>query len=460
VPEADDVAIDGSIKKAIANPTKEFFVTMITRDITLEDCILDLIDNSVDGAWRGAGSRPIGLAEAADLSNFSIAIEFSPEGFSIADNCGGMTLEDAINHAFSFGRRATEEHDDYSIGVYGIGMKRAVFKLGTDIKIRSTAPDNGNRLAFAVPINVADWLANDTPPWDFDIVEDAPLPEDGVEIVVKALTPGAMRSFESPAFLQNLRRTIARDYTLHLNRGLTISLNGERIPGAQIELRQSDEFAPMRDEYADEVDGEQVSVEMIVGMAAAPPDTSDPDEQNEAEKRFGWYVACNGRIVVAADKTVVSGWGTDGWPLWHPQYSGFLGIILFTAANAIALPLTTTKRSVDTSSEVFRRARPRMRDVTRKWIDYTNARKQALEEAKRREAQATSVSIYSVNKLASVRLPILTPSPAVQMANVLYVVELARLRKLGRALGNINMSYKDVGIQSFNYTYDELVGGE
>jgi hypothetical protein len=45
------------MQKAIANPTKEFFVTMITRDITLEDCILDL-DNSVDGAWRRAGSMP------------------------------------------------------------------------------------------------------------------------------------------------------------------------------------------------------------------------------------------------------------------------------------------------------------------------------------------------------------------------------------------------------------------
>jgi hypothetical protein len=51
------VAIDGQMQKAIANPTKEFFVTMITRDITLEDCILDL-DNSVDGAWRRAGSMP------------------------------------------------------------------------------------------------------------------------------------------------------------------------------------------------------------------------------------------------------------------------------------------------------------------------------------------------------------------------------------------------------------------
>ena len=45
--------------KVGANPTKAFFVTMITRDITLEDCILDLIDNSVDGAWRSEGSRGV-----------------------------------------------------------------------------------------------------------------------------------------------------------------------------------------------------------------------------------------------------------------------------------------------------------------------------------------------------------------------------------------------------------------
>src|ERR1035438_875368 len=448
------------MQKATANPTKEFFVTMITRDITLEDCILDLIDNSVDGAWRGAGSRPIGLAEEADLSKYSISITIAPQSFSILDNCGGMTLNDAVNHAFGFGRRSTEEYDDYSIGVYGIGMKRAVFKLGTDIKIRSTAVDEGKRLSFAVPITVATWLANDEPPWDFDIVEDEPLAEDGVEIIVNSLTGGAIRSFESPAFVQNLRRTIARDYTLHLNRGLKISLNDEAIAGALIELRQSDDFAPMREDYKDELDGEEVSVELIVGMAAPPPDSADPDEQDDGDKRFGWYVACNGRIVLAADKTTLSGWGTDGWPLWHRQYSGFLGIILFTAANATALPLTTTKRSVDTSSEIYRRARPRMREVTRKWIDYTNARKQALDEAKEREAKAAPVSIYAVNRHVSVKLPAFTPRQAEGVGNIAYAVPLTRLRELGKALGSINMSYREVGIKSFDYTYDELVGGE
>lgn len=449
------------IGKAGANPTKEFFVRMITRDITLEDCILDLIDNSVDGAWRSEGSRPMGISQDADLSRYRIKITASPELFCIEDNCGGMSLDDAVNHAFSFGRKVTDTTDDYSIGVYGIGMKRAVFKLGEDIKIRSTYPDERDgRVSFAVPIIVSEWLLDDTPPWDFDITEDDSLSENGVEIVVKNLTPGAESSFGNPAFMQNLRRTITRDYSLHLHRGLEIVLNGTPITGWQIELLQGADFSPVRIEYPDEVEGDPVAVEIIGGMAAPPPDSSDPDVEDEGEKRFGWYVVCNGRIVLAADKTSVSGWGTDEWPQWHRQYSGFIGIILFTAANAAALPLTTTKRSVDTSSEVYRRARPRMREVTRAWIDYTNMRKQALDEAKRIEAAAAPVAIYAVERRAAPVLPRLVAKPAEPVANVNYAVPLVRLKRLARALGRSNLPYREVGIKTFDYTYSDLVGEE
>ena len=113
---------------AHANPKKAFFVSMITRDITLEDSVLDLIDNSVDSAWRSEGSRPMALGDDANLSRYKISIFASPEQFSIKDNCGGMTRKDAVYHAFSFGRSGSVQHDEYSIGVYGIGMKRAAFK--------------------------------------------------------------------------------------------------------------------------------------------------------------------------------------------------------------------------------------------------------------------------------------------------------------------------------------------
>ena len=455
------MTIEAGKTKAVANPTKAFFVRMITRDITLEDCILDLIDNSVDGAWRTAGSKPMGLDETIDLSPFSIKIVGEPDRFSIKDNCGGMTLDDAVEHAFSFGRPATDHGDAYSIGVYGIGMKRAVFKLGRDISVRSTfVDDDDRRLSFEVPIDVDDWLSDDSPPWDFDIVEADDLDENGVEIVVEELTTGSKTSFDSPAFIQNLWRTIARDYSLHLDRGLSISLNGEEIAGWEIELREGDGFAPMRIEYEDEVEGDLVKVELIGGMAAPPPDSGDPDVEDEGERRFGWYVVCNGRIVLAADKTSISGWGTDGWPQWHRQYSGFIGMIIFTAEDAGALPLTTTKRSVDTSSEVYRRARPKMREVTRAWIDYTNSRKQALDEAKAVEAAAKPVKLRALPKRETVTLPRYSAKPVERVGNIGYSVPVTRIKKLARAMGKATLSYRDVGLRSFEYAYDDLVGEE
>lgn len=447
---------------AVANPTKTFFVRMITRDISLEDCILDLIDNSIDGAWRSEGNRPKGLSEDADLSKYKVEILASAEEFSITDNCGGMSLDDAADYAFSFGRKVTDETDDYSIGIYGIGMKRAVFKLGEDILIRSTYGELADdRVSFAVPIDVIEWLKDDTPPWDFDIAEDDALPETGVRISVTNLTSAAHSAFGNPAFLQNLRRTIGRDYSLHLHRGLNISLNGKPISGWEIELLQGADFAPVRLEYDDGAGEDKVSIELIGGMAAPPPDTTDPDVEDDGEKRFGWYVVCNGRIVLAADKTTVSGWGTEDWPQWHRQYSGFMGIVIFTAPNAAALPLTTTKRSVDVSSEVYRRAKPKMREVTRAWIAYTNSRKQDLEEAKRVEAKAEAIPIYAVARRANVALPrYVATKPAEQIANVSYAVPLVKLKKLARALGRATMPYRDVGIKSFDYAYEEIVGDE
>ena len=46
--------------KADASPTKEFFVHYLTRDISLHDCILDLLDH--DRPWM----MGVGLARAQE----------------------------------------------------------------------------------------------------------------------------------------------------------------------------------------------------------------------------------------------------------------------------------------------------------------------------------------------------------------------------------------------------------
>ncbi len=447
-------------RKADANPTKAFFVRMITRDIRLEDCILDLIDNSVDGAWKLEGAMPMTLEDGADLSNYKIDIDVTQDKFLISDNCGGITLDDAADYAFTFGRKDSEKSEKYSIGVYGIGMKRAIFKMGSRIEVRSTYKEKNNaNQSFVVPIDVTKWLS--TKDWDFDIEESKELESCGVEIEVKELTESTRSAFRDPAFLLTLRRIISRDYSLHLHRGLRITLNGVSIKGWNIELRHGEGFIPMRHEYKEMIEDKPVAIEILAGMTAPPPDSTDPDEseENEQDQRYGWYVVCNGRIVLSADTTQLTGWG-DMLPKWHPQYSGFIGLIFFSSEDASALPLTTTKRSIESGSDVYRRALPRMRDVTQKWIAYTNERKQAMEEAKRLEKEAKAQSIFEVQKNKSVTMPQLTQKTRIKVANIAYSMPRERVQKLAEGLGDINLTYRDVGIKSFEYAYADHVGEE
>lgn len=475
---------------ADASPTKAFFVRMLTRDISLDDCILDLIDNSIDSAWQHAGVRPTVFTPGELLKGYRVDINFNETSFRISDNCGGISLDNAADYAFTFGRKDPVEElaegdegeedeveadedevgdedgkevdeggpesdpssTDYSVGVYGIGMKRAIFKIGNDITITTTHLDGASIDAFAVPIKVKDWLSDTRTPWDFDIVPAAELTSPGVLIEVLDLNEESKRRFSDPTYEQTLINDILRrDYMIPLMQGLTITVNGKEVGYRPISLLASDDFMPLRETLED---GE-VTIEIIAGMHAAPPDDNEPDGSRQ-DRDSGWYVVCNGRVVLAADRSTATGWGAKGFPQWHGQYSGFIGIVLFSAANPALLPMTTTKRNVDVSSAVYQRTVNQMLKPTRSWIDYTNARKSAMEHAKTLEESARPVAASSVVANASVILPKIATTRR-KVANISYSVPLSRMKSLATALGNARMSYRDVGLKSFDYTYSDHV---
>jgi hypothetical protein len=67
-----------SADQAQASPTKQFFVSMLTRDISLADAILDLLDNCLDGAMRLANGG------AVDYAKHFVKIEIAEDHFLIA----------------------------------------------------------------------------------------------------------------------------------------------------------------------------------------------------------------------------------------------------------------------------------------------------------------------------------------------------------------------------------------
>jgi hypothetical protein len=429
---------------------------MLTRDISLDDCILDLVDNSIDGAWKVSGKHPSELRVNKDLSRFKVEIQFSDKQFRISDNCGGITLDDAAEYAFTFGRSSKQPKDDYSVGVYGIGMKRAAFKIGNRINVRSTYRESKELIGFQVPINVTNWMKNESDDWDFDLEEYPAASSTGVEIAITDLSSETRVRFNDPAYALGLRRVLSRDYVVPLMRGLIISVNGVDIPASPIEFLQDKDFVPLRTSYTDG----DVRVELIAGMRHRPPDTNDPDEgRKRTDETSGWYIICNGRVVLDADRTDVTGWGTTGTPSWHGQYSGFVGIAFFSSKESASLPMTTTKRSVDTSSGVYRRALAKMQVPTRAWIDYTNGRKS---DASVRDLEATALpkEVSTLPLSTKVKLPKPKSASGERLASVGYAVPMSKLKTLAAAFGQRFMSQKDVGLKSFEYAYKELVSEE
>ena len=382
-------------KNADAMPTKDFFVRMITRDISLEDCILDLIDNCLDGSRRQLAARNGGAGEIHSYEGFRVRLQIGQERFRIEDNCGGISIANAIDYAFHFGRRPdAPKEEDYAIGLYGIGMKRAILKIGQTISIHSSTEDEG----FICAIDVEQWLKHNV--WEFDMDDADLIMGTGTKITINDFNTGIGEEFKDNAFINKLSRMVSRDYAMFLDKGFTISINGKDLAGYGYAVKEGDEFKSHRTSYHDE----GVNVEIIAGMAAPPPSDLEPSDRREIGY-YGWFVLCNDRVVLPTDHTERTVWGNEGFPVWHYQYNGFMGMALFNSSDPNLLPWTTTKRDVDESSPLYRRAVSKMKEATRPWIEYTNQRKADLESAHTRERATVSVPVFKVQKSTVLKVP-------------------------------------------------------
>ncbi|MCS3633696.1 hypothetical protein GGP57_000987 [Salinibacter ruber] len=436
------------MESAGGDPRKDFFVETITKDVSLEDSILDLIDNCVDGARSHLirqGKESLIEEDIEDrYEGYKIEIEIKDDRFIISDNCGGIPIDLAKEYAFYFGRRSEDEpRKGESIGLYGIGMKRSFFKIGKRIKVESSTSEN----AFDLNISVDEWKGREG--WDFplELINTWDQPGTHIELPYKENIDNRIKL---NSFKKGLYKIIARDYSFIIREGLEIYLNEKKVNRYNFELKKSDEFAPARKT----VEHEDVQIELIAGMAELPP--GDPAaEAVEAEARkekeyYGWFIICNDRVVLAADKSATTVWGHDDFPSFHTQYYGFMGLAFFQGEPS-DLPWTTSKRSVDESEGVYSFARKYMKNITRPWIEYTSDRKKNYEEAEQKESATTSVSVENVEKNKEIKTPKFEDSTK-SMANINYKKPKEKVKEVSRILsGSDNMSYRDVGKKTFEY---------
>ncbi len=357
--------MDTNTQHIDASPTKEFFISILIRDVALSYAIGDLIDNCVDGARR--------IRPNSDYSGLYIKVNFGKDSFTIEDNCGGIPYEVAQKYAFRFGRPKDMPSTPGSIGEFGVGMKRALFKMGTQFSISSKT----EKTSFTVKVDVEEWkklneVVNNVTKerWEFDFSElnlnaDNPINSCGTTITVTNLHENISEEFKLENFATRLSEQVRSQQAENLDRGLDIFINKTALEKTQFHLLQSNQLKSLYLEKNYERKEGKIDVKIYAGI-------SEPKLEE-----CGWYVICNSRLVLKADKTRLTGWGdqlsdNDKTPKAHYQFARFRGYVYFNSDSTSLIPWNTTKSSVDAESPIFQATKLEMKPAMRQVIEFLN----------------------------------------------------------------------------------------
>ncbi|MFL4374841.1 ATP-binding protein [Acinetobacter baumannii] len=429
-----------------AKPTKEFFITMLTRDIPLDRAILDLIDNSVDAA-----NNQMKVEGLDNLEKFNININFSKDFFEITDNCGGFNLETGQKYAFRFGRDIKAPPTPNSVGQFGVGMKRTLFKLGEKFTVKTKSENDSG---FIVQVDVNQWKREEE--WNFPCeIGNTNLQDGFTSIKVENLYSEIADHFELKDFIDALIHEISLAHFMPLNKNLKITINGEKVPKFDFHLFQNEFINPQVEEKT--IDN--VSIKVICGLS-----------ERDLEKG-GWYVVCNGRLILTADKTKLTGWDTDlGTRKYHADFAFFRGIVIFDSVDSSLLPWTTTKTGIDADNKYYKIAFKLMLSSMKKVIPILSDRAkeskyfedglikdQPLNDAIKNSKVTSLLHLSYSSKTFSAPQPNLEKESPSEV-RIQYNVPTSQFEKVSQLLETNIKS--EVGLKTFQYYFSYECGNE
>ncbi len=359
--------------KAEAEPTKEFFVDMITRDIPVDRAILDLIDNSVDGAHR--------IASDEDFNGLRVELSINEDLFIIKDNCGGIPKNIAETQAFVFGKPKDYKSEKHSIGRFGIGMKRALFKIGKHFKIIS----HENDFSFKLDENTDEWVSRVE--WDFQLEVIDQEADFGTEIIIDNIHTGIQNDFNLQYFIDELIKEVSKTHSLIIQKGFSIIINGAEVYPEPFLLKHSEHLVPEVISLVHNVEGKEVNIKIYAGLG------------DRNINKGGWYVFCNDRLILDADKSSITGWKYDDLPKYHPDFAFFRGYVTFDSEDADLLPWTTTKTGLNSDSELYKIVFFEMKKIMKKVTSFLRSR--AEEDSRFNKGEISSNPMSQIIESAS-----------------------------------------------------------
>lgn len=338
-------------------PTKRLFIDILTRDISIHDCILDLLDNAVDSYTRNK------IKEKREVQ-----LNFDKSKLSIFDNCGGIEKERLKKEVFRFGAKDFSSNVP-TIGVYGIGLKRSIFKLGESIIFET---DDGKDYC-KLKIDVTDWLnkkdqdGNDI--WDLKLTETSTTKlvngqKPYTRIEVKSLRYETIETFTLD-FETKLKETVKIYYSRFIqNDKISFYVNDEEQKGFEIKVKSSDGFKPVKVE--DDYEGVKITIVCWLDLK---------EDQKRARKELGhqgWNIFMNERLVIFDDTSEDTGWleGGSFLPKFHSLFNRFRGVVFLNTDDPSKLPINTSKNGFNKEGKIYYYLLNLMVKVARPFINF------------------------------------------------------------------------------------------
>lgn len=428
------------MKYAAAEVRKEFFIDMFTRDISLEDCVLDLIDNSIDSHLLRQGISISQLIFGPDPIKHGLGkidVSCNERHTKVVDKCGGISRNRAMDEIFCFGHDPTDQPG--KLGAYGVGMKRALFKIGNKFDIVSRTEKEG----FEVSLELDQWAKEKDWHVPIKFIGGAGSGgQAGTSITITELREEVALRIKEGGVPKNILNDAATTYPFFLNKCIQLRINDTEVFPKTIVLGEKQGVVGAARERLT-YDGVNVNL-----AATIAPGLRTTEEA-------GWNILCNGRAVVRANKDDLTGWGSD-IASFQPKYRSFVGLASFESDHPLSLPWTTTKRDINRESAVFMHTRNLMVTMSKPILTFLNRQYPGpgVEVGDIRDAVdgVKPVSFHEIVSKPTAGFSY-TPPKKKEKKNdwVRFQTPITSLDKIRRHLRRPSMSASDIGRHTLEY---------
>jgi Histidine kinase-, DNA gyrase B-, and HSP90-like ATPase len=310
-------------------PEKRFFLSLIS-DYDLKTGLCELVDNAID-FWTNAGAT----------SELVVDVVLDPgrQVLCVSDNAGGVR-QDNVRLLIAPGATGNPADID-TIGIFGVGGKRAAVALGERVEIKTRYK---KEKSLQIDLT-SEWLT-EPGEWKLPVYEVPDLSPGCTIVDISKLR----QSFDEDE-VEVVREHLSETYNWFIRNGCTIRLNGTPVKPVSF-----DSWA-----YPPGFEPQEATFEIFptsngslnVTISAGLILDRDPEQEN-----YGVYVYCNHRLIVKELRTRDVGYlitSEAGVP--HPDASLCRVIIQFQGSPEL-MPWNSSKNDINPSRPAFAQIRP------------------------------------------------------------------------------------------------------